>query len=185
MRSHPFLCLDAPKNYENDFFLEQAKSHIASATNHLSNKKLGDALVQGIQAQLELKVHYNLLRDEGQRNFILQKMEHFQDFIYDVESKLIAAPELTREAMERGVTDTEFKTYLSSTPRILQGFELGLRAEMFQMEHKFARALDLYHQALQTLLPLMKAEPKSCRKELLGRRVCMNLHIISIYLVNL
>ncbi|XP_066259931.1 calcium/calmodulin-dependent protein kinase type 1B-like [Euwallacea similis] len=170
LRKHPFMNIEPQfvLQYENYFFT-RAKGHADSGFQHSKNNKFGEALVDAMQTVIELKIQYNLSETESDRMFLRKKWIDYEKFISYLERTLLTLPSFELNPTEV-ISDEAFRKHLTSTPRLADGFDIGCAAEMFLKEGNKEKALDMFHQALQAILPIMKKEPKSNRKEILGRR---------------
>lgn len=127
-----------------------------------------------MQAVYKLKIHFNLLPMDGEE---IQTIKRFLKSRWMQYEQLIATEEKALVTPDNPINDSELRKQLISTPRLLEGFDIGCNAELFSMDGKKAQALPMFHQALQILLPLIKNEPKSARKDMLSKRVRLFLYI--------
>ncbi|XP_050313812.1 serine/threonine-protein kinase ULK3-like isoform X2 [Anthonomus grandis grandis] len=170
IRRHPFVEL---KNcpYYGLKFMEDGSNHATEAVKYAAKGRYGESLVLGIQGILELKIQANLTEDPKLREYLFLKWTSFENFVLCQEKLLILSTACKLDPKSDVITHEEFRKHLISTPRILVGFDIGCDASMYLREGHKDRAINMFHQALQILLPLMKTEPDSNRKEILGRKI--------------
>lgn len=168
--NHPFLNIGAPARPTTDKFLADAEQNINRASESFNGTKYSESLISATEAVLRLKIYYNLIGDPSKQLFVKKKWEQYQEFLSNIEQALTQQVK-AESSCPVNCDDDEFRKYLASTPKLLDGFDIGCTAEKFLKEGKKDRALHLFHEALQLTLPLMKQEFNSNRKKIFGRRL--------------
>lgn len=65
--------------------------------------------------------------------------------------------------------------YFSSTPAATSALDIGHQAELYIYDQNFTAALEAFTSALNILVPLLKNEPLSPRRDLLHKQVYFSI----------
>lgn len=168
LRDHPFINIQKQEYNHKDLYL-RAKNNISSAIKRFENKDYGHALLDAKKSVLELQIMHNLSSNAAQREKLKLKWKSYEKFIDKIITALLSKPDL--DSKDGPISNKEMREQLASTPRLLTGFDIGIHGEMYLQEGNRNKARELFHQALQIILPLMKSEPSSTRKKALAIKV--------------
>ncbi|KAF7269553.1 hypothetical protein GWI33_017444 [Rhynchophorus ferrugineus] len=172
---HPFVRF-TPVVESSERFLLDGDAILKKSFETFTKDDLGEALAEAYRGVYQLKIFHNITDMGDRQKEYREKLRECEPYLIKLQQAFIEFS--SRYSCPRNCTIEQFRNYLVSTPKLLEAFDIGYNAELYLRHGNKTKALSMFHQSVQSLLPLLKHERKSNRRLLLGKKVKQWIKVI-------